>query len=107
MAAQDTSFVPDSGPTVHMDNLVFAQPSIAIARGERVTLVADTYAPHTIANGTWSGDGPRPASEPGAPATMIEIAGRVRGQIGPFAEAGDFLFYCTLHKGMNLAVTVR
>jgi plastocyanin len=91
-----------------MDNTRFKAPSVAIQPGQSLTLTADTPMPHFIANGTWEGANPRAGAEPGAPKVAnIKIDGNDSGVIGPFTTAGTFQFYCTIHPGMNLAVTVQ
>lgn len=95
-------------PAVHMQNTTFIQPSITIQTGQSVTLIADTYAPHRIANGTWEADLAKPAREPGAPTVAdLEIPDHASGSIGPFSTAGTFQFYCILHQKMNLVVVVN
>jgi plastocyanin len=50
-----------------------------------------------------------PAAEPGAP-TVSNVQFTSAGQsqsIGPFNTAGAFHFYCSVHSGMNLTVTVQ
>jgi plastocyanin len=97
-----------AGTTVHMSNNRFVPEATTIAVGESLTLVADTFAPHVIANGTWAQDSPQPAIEPGAPVVDdLRIEGNGSGTVGPFHEAGTFQFYCPIHPGMNLAVTVE
>jgi plastocyanin len=95
-------------PAVHMQNTTFAQPAITIQAGQSVTLIADTYAPHKIANGTWENAVAKPAREQGAPTVAdLEIPDHASGTIGPFTTAGTFQFYCILHAKMNLAVVVN
>lgn len=94
--------------TVHMSNNRFVPETTTIKAGESLTLIADTFAPHVIANGSWAGDNAQPAIEPGAPVVdELWIEGNSSGQIGPFPEAGAFQFYCPIHPGMNLTVTVE
>jgi plastocyanin len=97
------------GNTVHMNNNRFVTEATTIATGESLTLVADTFAPHVIANGTWAnGNTPQPGIEPGAPEVQdLQIQGNSSGTIGPFSEAGSFQFYCPIHPGMNLTVNVE
>jgi plastocyanin len=90
-----------------MNDNDFVQSSITIKKGESVTLVADTFIPHTIANGTWENGTPQPAKEPGAPVIDKSVGGNSSGTIGPFTSAGSFKLYCTIHSGMKLTVVVK
>jgi plastocyanin len=97
-----------SGNTAHMNNMDFLQSSITIHKGENITLVADTFAPHRIANGTWQNGEAKPAKEPGAPEIDgVMINGNSSSTLGPFNTAGTFQLYCTIHPGMNLTVIVQ
>jgi plastocyanin len=95
------------GPNpVRMNNTRFVPESASIKVGETVTLVAETPAPHFIANGTWAGNQPRSERESGAPEVPnLKIDGNKSGTVGPFAQAGTYQLYCTIHPGMNLTVT--
>src|SRR5947209_560082 len=80
-----------SGNRVHMNDANFVQPSIAIEKGESVTLVADTLVAHTISNGTWDNGTPKPAKELGAPLVdNVSVGGSSSATIGPFASTGTF-----------------
>src|SRR5260370_16371697 len=82
----------------------FAKQTVTIAKGERITLIADGFVPHVIHNGTSS----HPQKEPGAPdVTNLRIDGGNSATIGPFTTAGTFAFYCSLHPGMELSVTAH
>jgi plastocyanin len=95
----------DGPNAVHMNNTRFVPESASIKVGESVTLVADTPAPHFIANGAWAGSQPRPEREGGAPEVPnLKIDGNRSGTVGPFAQAGTYQLYCTIHPGMNLTV---
>jgi plastocyanin len=97
-----------SGNQVHMNDTDFVQSSITIKKGDSVTLVADTLVPHTMTNGTWENGTPQPSKEPGAPVIdNVLVGGKGSGTIGPFASAGSFKIYCTVHPGMNLTVVVQ
>lgn len=97
-----------SGNQVHMGDTNFAQSVITIKKGERLTLVADTFISHTIANGTWKNGASEPAKESGAPVIdNVAVGGNGSEAVGPFTNAGAFKFYCTVHSGMNLTVIVR
>lgn len=95
-------------PTAHMSTTTFDPPSTTIQTGNSLTLVADTFAPHVISNGTWAQGTAKPGREPGAPeVTELKIDGNGSGTIGPFTTAGTFQFYCTIHPDMNLSVVVQ
>ncbi|MBO0793126.1 MAG: hypothetical protein J2P36_19565 [Ktedonobacteraceae bacterium] len=106
-ASNANSTSPSSGNTVHMNSMQFVQSSIAIKKGESITLVADTVTPHIIANGAWEQGQAHPGAETGTPQVKdLQVAGNSSQTIGPFTTAGTFKFYCTIHAGMNLTVQV-
>lgn len=93
---------------VHMNDTNFAQASITIQKGERMTLIDDAFSPHIVANGTWENGTAHSAREPGAPLVKdVQINGTGSQVIGPFTTAGTFKFYCSIHTGMNLTVVVQ
>jgi plastocyanin len=93
---------------VQMNDTQFVQSSITIHKGESITLVATTFTPHIIANGTWDNGQAKAAKESGAPEVKnVQINGNSSGSIGPFTTAGTFKLYCTIHSGMNLTVIVQ
>lgn len=97
-----------SGNQVHMGDTDFVQSSITIKKGERVTLVADTFIAHTIANGTWENGTPKPSKESEAPVVdNVSVGGNSSETVGPFNSVGSFKLYCTIHPGMNLTVVVH
>jgi plastocyanin len=50
----------------------------------------------------------KPGSSPNAPeVNRVQINGNAQAAIRPFPTAGTFPFYCTIHPGMNLTVTVQ
>jgi plastocyanin len=87
----------------------FVQTAVTLQKGESITLVADDSMPHIIANGTWQNGTAQATKEAGAPeVNNVQIQGRNSSQtIGPFKASGTFHFYCTIHPGMNLTVTVQ
>jgi len=109
VACGSTSVDPGtSGNQVHMSNTNFVQSSITIKKGERLTLVADTFISHSIANGTWENGTPKPSKEPGALVIdNVSVGGNSSATIGPFTNVGSFKLYCTVHPGMNLTVVVQ
>lgn len=105
-AIVDTS-TTSSGPTVHMGGAQFIQTSITIHKGDTLNLVDDVGSPHIVVNGSWVNGVPKIGSESGAPTANLNFKGNDSGSIGPFTTAGTFHYYCTIHQGMNLAVTVQ
>ncbi|GHO71505.1 hypothetical protein KSC_103970 [Ktedonobacter sp. SOSP1-52] len=108
MVACSSGASSDAPNSVHMSDTSFTQSSITIKKGESINLVADTYTPHIIANGTWDGETAKPAIEAGVPQVdKIQTSGNSTTAIGPFTTAGTFHLYCTVHKGMQLEVIVQ
>lgn len=110
LVACDTGGGADSaaGNAVHMNDARFAQPSISIKKGDRLTLIDDALTPHIIANGTWENGTAHSVRELGAPQVKdMQINGNSSQTIGPFTTAGTFKLYCTIHSGMNLTVVVQ
>ena len=95
----------NSGPQAHMGSAAFKLPSIAIKKGQKLTLVDDVAVQHIIANGTWKGSAPVPSMEAGAPKVNANITGGAQA-VGPFTQAGTFNLYCTIHGGMQIKVIV-
>lgn len=96
-----------SSNEVHMSAQTFVQSSITISKGSSLTLVDDVGVPHHIANGTWDNNNARPVKETNAPAVNVQLNGNDQQTIGPFATAGVYHLYCTIHPGMNLTVIVQ
>ncbi|GCE29905.1 hypothetical protein KDA_53890 [Dictyobacter alpinus] len=99
----------NSGPaTIHLTDQNFAQASITVNKGSSLTVIDDTATPHTISNGSWSGADAKPAQEKGAPTVSgLQFNGHDTQSIGPFATAGTYHLYCSIHQGMNLTVIVQ
>jgi hypothetical protein len=94
-------------PTVHMGAGSFLQTSVTIPKGSKLLLVDDVAALHILVNGSWQNGVPKPANEPGAPTVQnLQVNGN-SVEIGPFAAAGTYHIYCTVHQGMNLTVIVQ
>ena len=94
-------------PTVHMGPSNFLQPSVDVPKGSKLMLVDDGSYLHILANGSWVNGTAKPAKEPGAPTVNnLQINGN-NVEIGPFATAGTFHIYCTIHLNMNLMITVK
>lgn len=100
---------PSGDPnTVMMNATAFVPTEVTIPADTSLTLKADGFVPHFIANGAWQNDTAMAGREDGAPeVNNIQIEGGKEGTIGPFTEAGTFQFYCTIHPNMNLTVTVE
>ena len=94
---------------VHLGATTFVQNSVTISKGDSINLINDTATTHIISNGKWIGSTPDPMTEAGAP-TVTNMTFNSSGQtmsIGPFTTAGTFHYYCSVHPGMNLMVTVQ
>jgi plastocyanin len=97
----------NGAPTVHMSAGNFSQPSVTLSKGSKLLLVDDVSVLHILANGSWQNGAAKPASEPGAPTVNnVQVNGNST-EIGPFATAGTYHIYCTVHQGMNLTVIVQ
>lgn len=93
---------------VHMGNTNFTQSSVTISKGSSLNLIDDVSVIHIISNGSWVNNSPQPATESGAPVVSnLMFNGKDSHQIGPFNTAGTFHYYCSVHPGMNLTVTVQ
>ena len=84
----------NSTPTVHLKENSFAPDTIAIKKGQTLTLIDDTSVVHIIQNGSWDSNGnQRPTTEAGAPQVDQQFNGNDTHTIGPFNTAGTFHFY--------------
>ncbi|HEU5381298.1 MAG TPA: plastocyanin/azurin family copper-binding protein [Ktedonobacteraceae bacterium] len=95
------------GPSVHMGNADFKTNTITISKGQSLSLIDDVAVPHTIKNGAWKNSKPDETKENGAPSYDQNFNGNDSATLGPFTTAGTFHYYCTIHPGMNLTVTVQ
>ncbi len=94
-------------PTVHMGVSTFVQSSVDVPKGSKLMLIDDGAYVHLLVNGSWVNGTARPAKEPGAPTVNnLQVNGN-NVEIGPFATAGIFHIYCSIHPGMNLMVIVK
>ena len=94
-------------PTVHMSAGNFVQNVVLVPKGSKLHLVDDTNNEHVLRNGFWKADGsPESSAEPGAPVINVTVTGGSL-DIGPFATAGVYHLYCTIHAGMNLTIVVQ
>src|SRR6266700_5671914 len=88
------------GPSVHMGETTFLQPSVTISKGSSLNLIDDVPVLHIIGNGSWVNSVAKPAVEPGAPTVnnvQITSAGQ-RITVVPVSNAGPDHFY----RGFNL-----
>ncbi|HEX8983337.1 MAG TPA: hypothetical protein VF792_11235 [Ktedonobacterales bacterium] len=94
---------------VHLTSDKFAPNIIALHTGETLTVIDDVPVPHILVNGSWSASNPnqaQPATEAGAPViNNVELNNNTK-VVGPFATAGTYHIYCSVHPGMNLTVIV-
>jgi plastocyanin len=103
----DASTLPKATP-VEMGSSQFIQQEVTIHKGESVNLVNQPGTNHVIANGQWANGAADKKSEPNAPTVNdVNIAASASYQVGPFAAAGDYYYYCTIHPGMNLIIHVK
>ena len=95
--------------TVSLAATSFSPASITIKKGDSITLANQTSTVHIIANGSWNGNTPNPKQEVGAPVVnnMQFSSANQTQTIGPFNTTGTFHYYCSVHPGMNLTVTVQ
>lgn len=96
-----------SGDTVKTGTSTFEQTCITLSKGTMLKVVQDQQSFHIFDYGQWNGTTPQPQTPAGAP-TMKNLT--LSGQsvnIGPFATAGTYHIYCTVHPGMNLTVVVK
>jgi plastocyanin len=91
-------------PTVHLGIDSFLQSSVTISKGSKLLLVDDGAYHHILFNGTGAGG---QGNEAGAPhVNNLSINGS-QIEIGPFATAGTYHLYCSLHTGMVLTIIVQ
>ncbi len=94
-------------PTVHMGVSTFVQSSVDVPKGSKLMLIDDGAYVHLLVNGSWVNGTARPAKEPGAPTVNnLQVNGN-NVEIGPFATAGTYHIYCSIHPNMNLTITVK
>lgn len=96
-----------TGPKVKMGPSTFIDTTVTVPKGQSMTLVNTASDQHIIVNGEWQGAKQNPMTEPGAPKINDTIGGNGSTAVGPFTTAGTFKYYCTIHGGMNLTVTVK
>jgi plastocyanin len=95
-------------PTVHMSATNFVQNVVLVPKGVKLRLVDDGNVEHVLRNGFWKADGaPESSVEPGAPVVRDVTVNGGSIEIGPFATAGVYHIYCTIHSQMNLTIVVQ
>src|SRR5581483_8957949 len=109
-AAATTSTTTSSGvPTVHLSAFNFAQSTVTVPKGSKLTIVDDGTFHHNLSTGTWVNGQPQPENQTGEPAVKnldFNQAGK-SVQIGPFTTAGTYHLYCSIHAGMTLTIVVQ
>jgi plastocyanin len=95
-------------PTVHMSATNFVQNVVLVPKGAKLRLVDDGNVEHVLRNGFWKADGaPEGIVEPGAPVVRDVTVNAGSIEVGPFATAGVYHIYCTIHSQMNLTIVVQ
>lgn len=81
---------------------------VLVPKGAKLHLVDDGNVEHVLRNGFWKADGSQESSvEPGAPVIKDVTVNGGSIDIGPFATAGVYHIYCTVHSQMNLTIVVQ
>lgn len=96
-----------AGAEVHMTFTLFKEKDVTIKAGESLTFVNDNPIEHVIVQGPWEAgsDGLRTSEkDDGTFRLTVKDKGDTASQA--FPTAGKYQFFCTIHKGMNGAVTV-
>ena len=94
-------------PTVHMSVTSFVQNVVLVPKGSKLKLVDDGQYQHILQNGMWTADGSaKTVTEAGAPTLNNVTVNGGSLEIGPFATAGVYHIYCTIHQKMNLTIVV-
>ncbi len=97
-----------SGDTVHTLTSNFAQACITLSKGSTLKVVPGPGSTlHILDYGQWKNGIPQPATPANAPALKNLQVTSSPVSIGPFATAGTYHIYCTVHPGMNLTVIVQ
>jgi plastocyanin len=98
----------DGQPVVHLTADRFAPNVVLVPKGKSLLVVNDSSVEHILQNGAWDASGSaHPQAESGAPTLRnVDITSGSK-TIGPFATAGVYHIYCTLHPGMNLTMVVQ
>lgn len=95
-------------PTVHMSATDFVQNVVLVPKGVKLRLVDDGNVEHVLRNGFWKAAGaPDGIVEPGAPVVRDVTVNGGSIEVGPFATAGVYHIYCTIHSQMNLTIVVQ
>lgn len=95
-------------PTVHMSVASFVQNVVLVPKGSKLKIVDDGQFQHILQNGMWTASGSaKPATEPGVPTLNNVTVNGGSLEMGPFATAGVYHIYCTIHTKMNLTIVVE
>ncbi len=106
-AASTTPTIINGVATVHMNASNFLAPTVTMPKGDKLTLVDDSTEVHDLFNGTWQNDAPNVVQEPGAPKVNNVKLSNSSVTVGPFAIAGTYHIFCTIHQGMELTIIVQ
>ena len=103
----DAAASSPAGAEVRMTFTLFKEGDVTIKAGESLTFVNDNPIEHVIVQGPWEAgtDGLRTsAKDDGTFRLTVKDKGDTASQV--FPRAGTYQFFCTIHEGMNGAVTV-
>jgi plastocyanin len=106
-AAANVAIVTNGVATVHMNASNFLVPTVTLAKGDKLTFVDDSTEEHDLFNGSWQNGAPNVAQESGAPKVNNVTLIKNSVTVGPFAIAGTYHIFCTLHQGMELTIIVQ
>ncbi len=96
-----------TGDTVKTNANNFEQSCITLSKGGTLKVVPDVASFHILDYGQWNGSTQQPATPANAPALKNVQVVSSTVSIGPFATAGTYHIYCTVHQGMDLTVIVK
>jgi len=85
----------------------FDQNVVLVPKGSKLLLVDDGQYMHVLQNGMWDGTTAKPLTEVGVPTLNKRTITGGSIEIGPFATAGIYHIYCTIHVHMNLTIVVQ
>ncbi len=96
-----------SGPTVSIPLLSFSPAALSVKVGQTVTWVNGNNIDHILIEGTYQvGSDSLRTSETDDGAFRLSLSKKGDSVRHTYAKAGTFTYYCSIHKGMNAAVTV-
>ena len=96
-----------SNGTVHTLLTTFQESCVNVAKGSHLLVIPSVPSVHILTNGLWVNGNQVPMNEAGAPTiNNVQVtSGTI--SIGPFATAGTYHIFCTVHPNMNLTVIVK